>query len=329
MPLRRSGKSLLVLALVAAALPVAVGAGTAPRRELSSPSLGDLRAFRIVDSSVVGTRRLSTWERDYTTPSGVVIHISVSDEYEVDEAEGQMWANYLDSLVHGSELGRVRVTFTTFRELQGICGPSAAACYSDEAGLIVVPGEDFPEGPTVEALLAHEYGHHVAASRRNPPWATSDYGTKRWATQLGVCPLSAAGELAPGNTTARYALNPGEIFAESYRVLNERRLGKAETPWEIVSDRYYPDDRSLQLLEQDVVSPWTTPTTVTVRGKGTRRVRFSTPLDGTLRAAVTAPKGTRYRVSQSQLTICGQRTVSLKVTRVRGKGGFTLRVTRP
>ena len=328
-PPTRLRRFILALALVAAASPAAAGAGVDPRGTVGADD-GDLLAYHIADPTLERAPRISTgsWGGEYPTASGAVVRIRVSNTYAVDEAESQQWAEYLDTLVHGPELSRLEVYFAPFREMQAICGRTAAACYSPIESRIVVPGEDVEGGPTVQSLLAHEYGHHVAANRLNPPWRAVTHGTKRWSTHLAVCPRSTRGELAPGAGGMDYQINPGEIFAESYRVLNERRLGTAESPWNVVSELFYPDDVALRLLEQDVVRPWTGPTTVTLRGKGTRNVRVATPLDGPVTVRLTAPRGTSYRVSAPG-TVCGQRSVTVRLTRVKGRGGYTLRVTRP
>ena len=314
--------------LVAAAFPASAGV-VADRPELTAPDARELQAYRISDSTLPRRPRLlSASVGEYATPSGATVRIEVSDSYEPDEAESQMWADFVDSLVHGAEIERVTIFFAPFQEMQSICGRQAAACYAPSSGTIVVPGEDIENGPTVEALLAHEYGHHVGASRTNAPWRAVTYGTKRWATSLGVCPRVTAGELVTGGGGDAYEVNPGEIFAESYRVLNQRRLGIEESPWEIVSQAYYPSERALRLLEQDVLEPWTKNTAVTLRGRGTRTVRVATPLDGVFRATISGPRGTVYRVA-APTTVCGQRFVNVRVTRVRGTGAYTLRVSRP
>ena len=63
-----------------------------------------------------------------------------------------------------------------------------------------------------------------------------DYGTKRWASYENVCARKiAAGVLFPGaEDVAPYMLNPGEAFAETYRVLNEQKLG---LPAGVMDDR--------------------------------------------------------------------------------------------
>lgn len=313
--------------LAAAALPAAAGAGV-DRSRLEAPDPTDLHAFRISDSTVSAPRALQAWGGVYTTARGARVRIEVSDSYPVDEAQALRWAEYLDSLVHGSELERATVFLAPPGEVSRICGFTALACYSPETETIVTPGEDTEGDPTAEAILAHEYGHHVAANRLNPPWDAVSFGTKRWATYMGVCAAVAAGELFPRGPGDQYALDPAEGFAEAYRLLNERRLGRPETPWEIVSSRFYPDDTALALLEQDVLQPWTASTTLTRTGLGNRSFRVGTPLDGTLRIAVRAPRGTVYRVS-APARVCGARTVTVRIQRVKGKGAFRLSVSRP
>ena len=62
-------------------------------------------------------------------------------------------------------------------------------------------------------------------------------------------------------------LNPGEAFAETYRVLNEQKLGLPQESWTIVSTALAPDPTALSLLEQDVTTPWTAATVEDVHGE--------------------------------------------------------------
>ena len=55
----------------------------------------------------------------------------------------------------------------------------------------------------------------------------------------------------------------GEGWAETYRVLNERKAGLAEVPWHIVSQALYPTAAALTAAEQDVITPWQAGTTTT------------------------------------------------------------------
>ncbi len=133
-------------------------------------------------------------------------------------------------------------------------------------------------------------------------------------------------------------LNPGEAFAEIYRVLNERLAGLTEAPWDVVSQSLYPVNVALSLLQQDVVSPWTTNTMQTrtasfaKQGTATRSFTFSTPLDGTLKVSLSHARGlgTALAVSKggtraaASSTVCGTRSVRVTVTRKSGSGSFKL-----
>src|SRR5215213_9658536 len=70
-----------------------------------------------------------------------------------------------------------------------------------------------------------------------------------------------------------------------------------ESSWGIVSTLFQPDAKALELLEQDVVQPWTPPTSTVFSGKRNRTYTIATPLDGAMVVRVAARgKKTRYRV---------------------------------
>ena len=104
----------------------------------------------------------------------------------------------------------------------------------------------------------------------------------------------AEGVYYPGDESEEhYFYNPGEGFAEAYRLLNERKLGLSEAPWDIVTNALYPDDNALTLLEQDVTAPWTKNTALTRSGSvsasaKSRAFVISTPLDGRLTVRLTS-----------------------------------------
>jgi hypothetical protein len=237
-------------------------------------------------------------------------------------------------------------------EVNSICGSQALACYGASANLMVAPADDPSANTSAEAVVTHEYGHHIAAHRSNAPWPAVDYGTKRWATYTHVCTDAESGKLYPGaEQLPRYQLNPGEAFAEAYRVLNERAAGLPELAWQIVDRSLYPDDTALALLRADVTTPWTGPTTVTrtgrvAKGKGAQTYTFTTPLDGPVQVTLQAPRGARLsfelvsslgdRATRTgtgtlsfKATLCGDRSLTIRVKRISGAGPFRLSVARP
>src|SRR5262249_40290116 len=224
------------------------------------------------------------------------------------------------------------------------CGSTdALACYDPQTGTIATPADDSSDVSAKSALL-HEFGHHIANARRNPPWHAIDRGPKRWATYENVCVESKKGKMFPGAEADlnEYRRNPGEGWAEAYRVFNEQRLGLPAFPWQAVNRAlFYPDATALQLVQDDVLHPWLKRTTSTIAGRllknRTRTYSIPTPLDGSF--TVTAPAGLRLSVlgKSSTLTsgarsvnteVCGQRTLRVRVTAKRAES-YTLRVARP
>jgi hypothetical protein len=305
-----------------------------------------------------GLRYLSTnaayWGGSTTASTGETVNVRFSDAYPQDPALAQHWADLLASLLHGPELQTVTLYLAPYREVQTICGQGALACYSDRQHLIVAPAERIDAEISAESVVMHEYGHHVAASNDDAPWAAVDYGTKRWSSYEQVCARAKAGQLFPGAEDSNYRLNPGEAYAETFRVLNERRLGVGESPWDIVSDALYPDDTALALLQQDVTSPWTgnssASSTVALNSRArTRTVTVQTPLDGNLQVTLRGARNTRVafdlfggdgaRLLHSivagtttrtlRATVCGTRSYRARVTLQRGSGAFRLTVSKP
>ncbi len=351
---------MLCAAAAITALMAAAAAQSSPPRRLKSPQLDEIgRAAGGIPDTIIRApaRTLALapdgyWGGQYTTSAGETVTIYASNSYAMDSALGQRWANFLASLVHGSELSTVTVLLSTPAEISRVCGSDALACYSPQGALLYAPGEDPSSDLSAEAVITHEYGHHVAANRVNTPWNALDWGPKRWASSMQVCARTMSGELSPGaEDPVRYDVNPGEGWAETFRVLNQRKLGLAESPWEIVTQSLYPNAAALTAAEQDVVNPWQADTSTVRTGTVTRTSRtrtytVSTPLDGTLKVTLRPSVGLRLaldvyassvRVAHGagsatlsrSTTVCGARSYRVRVRELNGKGSLRLSVAKP
>jgi hypothetical protein len=119
-----------------------------------------------------------------------------------------------------------------------------------------------------------------------------------------------------------YLVNPGEGFAEAYRVLNENRLGLARGRWRVDSV-FQPNARALALLEQDVMNPWRANRTLTLRARA-RTLTVATRLDGTF--SVSAPRVRIEVLARKKRLARGTGSVN---TQVCGARALTLRISRP
>jgi hypothetical protein len=292
-----------VLFALLAALVFAPAAGAAARQRAIAAYAA---APGVIADRTLTTSRVDVpfgaWGGAITADTGEHLMVYASSHYAVDLALTQKWANYLASLVHGSEIGTLTTYLAPSGEITSFCGPGALACYAPGRNFLIASVEDVGNGLTPEAVVTHEYGHHIASHRSNPPWNAGNWGTKRWATYIGVCQKARHHLLFPGaEESLLYMLNPGEGFAEAYRLLNERRAGVPESAWDVVSPALYPDARALALLQEDVTNPWsgnslTTATAALTRAKRVRTVSIATPLDGALRITVRAARGERVTV---------------------------------
>ena len=330
------------LALVLLAIP-AVGAAAGGGDSGGEPAIRDT----ILPSSQLHALAAAsaTWGGVYTTSTGERVRVLSSDSYPQDD-RNQRWSEFLSHLAHGTELSTVTLVLSPYREVQSVCGRSAVACYGNNT--IYASADQVEPGISPESVVAHEYGHHVAASRSNAPWDAVDWGTKRWASYENICSGAQAGQLFPGDERGAYQLNPGEAFAEAYRVLNERRLGMAESPWTIVDQRFYPDATALADVEQDILSPWTRPATVSFSGRivkrAARTLAVATALDGRMTATVRASaarvraelvvdgrvvSGGTGRTVNLATTVCGSRSATVRIRNAAKATRYAVAVSRP
>jgi hypothetical protein len=301
-------------------------------------------------ASTLSTRSLQSesWNGGrYTASTGEQVTVEVSTAYASDPEAGQRWANFFASLVHGSELGSLTAYIAPIDEVSEICGSSdVLGCYGYNK--LVAVG-DVTDGMQPTSVARHEYGHHVAFNRNNAPWTAIDWGTKRWASAMDVCARAEAGTAYPGNEGLFYTLNPGEAFAESYRVYNEQLAG-LPLLWPILDPSLLPTPASLEALREDIVDPWTGPTTKTIHARfrphrRTWTLKVATPLDGDMTIRLAQPDdlaliGDSQKVVASgswtsgggkaaTFHICGQRTLTVRVRASARPAPFTLKITKP
>jgi hypothetical protein len=345
------GRALVAAALVAALAGIVHAGGTGYDRfsaGVQAPKL--LRA----DAPSVTPAVTAGWHGGaLPTKTGESVTVFVSDTYAPEQVSPQVWADFFAGLPHGKELSSVIVRVAPIAEVATLCGSGdAAGCYRSNE--IVMNGE-LAGGSPPEDTARHEYGHHIAANRVNPPWVALGSGTKRWATAEQICSRVKAGTAYPGDEGDHYKLNPGEAFAEAYRVLAEQKAGKTLSSWGVVDGSFFPDPAALSAVEQDVLKPWLAPTTTKVSGrflaKGpTRRLLpLVTPLDGQISVELRLPRGrldtlellspagkvvarglwSGSSVRRLSFLDCGARRFTLRVTRVGNAGQFALTITRP
>ena len=181
-----------------------------------------------------------TWRGGQTTAStGEVVNVFVSDQLPLETPE--KWAEFIAKLTHGPEIASATTYIAIFDEVQDLCGSRALGCYGQNE--IVSLGELAADGTTAEEVVRHEYGHHIAAYRQNTPWVAIDWGPKHWATAAGVCPRVSRREAFPGDGGRNYALNPGEAWAETYRLMDERKNAITTASWPIVEPELLPERR--------------------------------------------------------------------------------------
>jgi hypothetical protein len=350
----------VAVAVSALALLTASGAALGSTANLSA---SEPRAFAYAESidGQTGVSRVDTAARaavdwnggPVTASTGEVVHVFVSTSLPAETPE--KWAEFLVGLTHGSELGSLTTRIATLAEVQQICGLQALGCYGRNE-MIVLGEATIDAGVTPEEIVRHEYGHHIAFHRTNAPWRAIDWGPKNWATAASVCPRVLRGDAFPGNGGRNYALNPGEAWAETYRLMDERKDGITTATWEIVSRSFFPDEPALAAAERDVLTPWTANRRIVERrvfGKSTKKVwwaRLETPLDGELRLSATLPRQGEHevalvapnrrtvlrraqwagqRVKRATTNVCGQRSLFVRVTQGGSLGRVTVTASAP
>src|SRR3954453_9263637 len=176
---------ILCAAAAVTALMAAAGAQSAPSRTLKTPRLAELaRAAEPIPDTLISALALAPsgyWGGVYRAATGENVTVYASNAYPMETALGQRWADFLSSLLPGPELSTVTVLLSTSTEISRICGQDTLACYSARGAQLYAPGEDPDASLSAEAVIAHEYGHHVAANRLNTPGNAIDWAPKKGA----------------------------------------------------------------------------------------------------------------------------------------------------
>ncbi len=298
----RQGFKSACLIGVAATFAVVPPPGTAGLRHVKSLSIETLRSKspgpllvplrdRVIarpSTELKRSIRLFDYSGVYYTTDGLPITVSVSDSYQPNPSAAQSYATFFGSLLHGAELANLTVYVKTPAEVSVTCGPSALACYITDVGMVIA-GEDVPGQPPTEEIAVHEYGHRIAAFRTDAPFPAFTFGPKYWSTYMNVCDLTRRGLLFPGDEAANYSKNPGEGWAEAYRVWNEIHFGWAPLP--LIVDSYFnPDVNAQATVENDVLRPWTGNTIIRKAGVLKRnqvRIWRLRPYDGWMTASIS------------------------------------------
>jgi hypothetical protein len=356
---------LQAMPLLRRALVIALAAGVlAPGAAQAQP-----HAQPLVDAAPFGThfkdRVFSSAEttahaaaspqfQTYPTADGTLVNVAISDAYGgmLSQTVAQSYADFLDSLDHGSELAKLLLVLAPPADVVANCGGAEGtlACYDSRTSTMYVPGEETssPTGVTTSYVIAHEYGHHIAANRSNAPFSALAFGPKYWASYELVCDRALSGRLAPGDENEFYTENPGEGWAETYAQLKYPDVEWRFTPL------LKPDQGAFDAARRDVLTPWVDPVTKAFKGtlgptgSNTRRFTLPIALDGALHVRLVGPHTSDYNLvitsdagGRATTTRSGSRDhisyeaacrekdterLTVAVKRIKGRGPFTVRV---
>ena len=262
-------------------------------------------------------------------PAGdTTIPVTVANSFKGDPNVAGTYAAFLGTLPHGGELSSLKVVVVPAAEINSDCGgkdgDGILACYSSTEQTMIVPGDSSGDDSlSVNYVIAHEYGHHIARHRSNAPLPALDWGPKRWSSYELVCSKADKGKVAPGDEGRGYAYNPGEAWAETYA-----RLVFPLQAWTF-APVLKPDGGSYLAASADVAQPWTQRTTTTFSGgAGMKAFKLPITLDGafTLQLSRTPKEMVVKSGSHVVDRVKGKKRINYKIA-CRDQGTENLRIT--
>jgi hypothetical protein len=263
---------------------------------LAFPAAASATPFKdkvITDTRAHAAQADGSTQRYPTGDGATSIPVTLASSYTGDPAVAQTYATFLGTLPHGAELASLKVRVVPSSEVAAECGgdPSDGilACYGGNDQTMIVPGDQATGSDvSVNYVIAHEYGHHIAAHRSNAPLNALDFGPKKWSSYELVCTNTADGRLAPGDQGVNYLSNPGEAWAESYA----RLIYPAEA-WRF-TPLLKPSKGSALAAMADVAQPWTKRVSQTFTGTNSRNFSLPITLDGGFTLQLKGPARANY-----------------------------------